>query len=101
MKPILDIRCQSWDVDGLRAEIARRDQIIDALVYQVERNLNAQDTEYGLLQTTVVLEEEVRHRTEELSAALNTLSEVRDEAAAARDEDALHPLFSRHSSAPK
>ena len=82
MKPILNIRCQAGDVDGLQAEIARRDQIIDALVYQVERNLNAQDTDYGLLQSTFVLEEQVRHRTEELSATLHTLSEVRDEAEA-------------------
>ena len=85
MKPVLELRCPAGDVDGLEAEIARRDKIIDALIYQVERNLNARDTGYGLLQTTFVLEEQVRLRTEELSATLNTLGEVRREAEAARD----------------
>lgn len=55
-----DIRCRLDDADGLVQEILRRDKIIDALAYQVERNLNDQGRDYGLLQTTFVLEEQIR-----------------------------------------
>jgi diguanylate cyclase (GGDEF)-like protein/PAS domain S-box-containing protein len=84
MKPMPEMCRRIDDVDGLRAEIARRDKIIDALVYQAERKLSTLDTDYGLLQSNFMLEEQVRHRTEELSAALTTLSRVRNEAEAAR-----------------
>ncbi|HEY6898591.1 MAG TPA: EAL domain-containing protein [Rhodocyclaceae bacterium] len=81
---MLDIRGDGDDRECLKGEIERRDKIIDALMYQVEHALNAQDTDYGLLQTTFLLEDQVRQRTEELIATLNTLSEVTTEAADAR-----------------
>ena len=79
-----DIRCASDDAQGLLEELRRRDKIIDALVYQVERSLNDQGRDYGLLQTTVVLEDQIRQRTEELTAALEALGEVSARATAAR-----------------
>ena len=84
MSVLGDIRCASHDSDGLLEELLRRDKIIDALVYQVERSLNDQGRDYGLLQTTVVLEEQIRQRTEELTAALEALGEVSARATAAR-----------------
>ena len=79
-----DIRCRLDDADGLVQEILRRDKIIDALAYQVERNLNDQGRDYGLLQTTFVLEEQIRQRTEELTTTLEALGEVSARATAAR-----------------
>jgi hypothetical protein len=79
-----DIRCASDDAQGLLEELQRRDKIIDALAYQVERSLNDQGRDYGLLQTTVVLEDQIRQRTEELTAALEALGEVSARATAAR-----------------
>jgi diguanylate cyclase (GGDEF)-like protein/PAS domain S-box-containing protein len=81
-----DLRAALDDPAGLLQEILRRDKIIDALAYQVERNLGDQDQNYGLLQTTFMLEEQVRQRTAELTATLDTLSEVTAQATAARDQ---------------
>ncbi len=81
-----DIRCRQDDAAGLLQEIIRRDKIIDALAYQVERNLNDQDRDYGLLQTTFVLEEQIRQRTEELTTTLEALGEVSARATAARQQ---------------
>ncbi|HSG21814.1 MAG TPA: EAL domain-containing protein [Azonexus sp.] len=63
---MLDLRCDPEDTGGLRQEIARRDKIIRSLMHQVEHSLNSLDTDYGLLQNTFMLEEQVRVRTEEL-----------------------------------
>lgn len=57
---LFDLRCSPEDAAGLGREILRRDKIIRALMHQVEHNLNALDTDYGLLQNTFVLEEQVR-----------------------------------------
>jgi diguanylate cyclase (GGDEF)-like protein/PAS domain S-box-containing protein len=86
MNSIPDLRAASDDAAGLLQEVLRRDKIIDALAYQVERNLSDQSRDYGLLQTTFVLEEQVRQRTDELIATLSTLSEVSADATAARDQ---------------
>jgi len=63
---MLDLRCDPEDAGGLRQEIGRRDKIIRSLMHQVEHSLNSLDTDYGLLQNTFLLEEQVRVRTEEL-----------------------------------
>lgn len=81
-----DLRCAPDDPAGLRAEIERRDRMIDALVYQVESNPTAPERGYGLLQTTFMLEEQIRHRTEELVATLKALREMSAEASAARHQ---------------
>jgi diguanylate cyclase (GGDEF)-like protein/PAS domain S-box-containing protein len=70
---MLDLRCDPQDADGLRQEVARRNKIIRSLMYQVEHSLNSLDTDYGLLQNTFMLEEQVRVRTEELKKSVEAL----------------------------
>ncbi|HND14503.1 MAG TPA: PAS-domain containing protein, partial [Pseudomonadales bacterium] len=81
-----DIRCAPDDTVGLRQEIERRDRIIDALVYQVEHNLHGEDRDFALLQTTFMLEAQIRQRTEALTTALDTLSEATAQATTAREQ---------------
>jgi diguanylate cyclase (GGDEF)-like protein/PAS domain S-box-containing protein len=70
---MLGLRCDPDDAEGLRQEIGRRNKIIQSLMYQVEHSLNAPDTDYGLLQNTFMLEEQVRIRTEELKNSVEAL----------------------------
>lgn len=84
MTGMLDLRCGADDSVGLQAEIGRRDKIIQSLMYQVEHNLNARDTDYGLLQLTCMLEDQVHRRTEELKRTLDELDQARRETEAAR-----------------
>ncbi len=58
------------DVLELRNEIARLNKIIQALMNRAERSLSVQRSDFGLFETTILLEEEVRRRTEELKTAL-------------------------------
>ncbi len=74
-----DIRCDPGDAAGLLGEIRRRDKIINALMNQVQRNLNNPDNDFSLLQTTFMLEAEVKHRTEELERALDALAKAKEE----------------------
>jgi len=55
---------------GVAAEVARLNKIIKALMDRAERNASDQVSEYGLFQSTIMLEERVRRRTAELEAAL-------------------------------
>jgi diguanylate cyclase (GGDEF)-like protein/PAS domain S-box-containing protein len=52
------------------AEIARLNKIITVLMDRAERSASAQETEFGLFQTAVTLEQQVRKRTGELEDAL-------------------------------
>ena len=81
----LDLRCDPDDPAGLRAEIARRDKMIVALMNQVQRNLNSPDSDFALLHTTFMLEEQVRHRTMELEQAQRDIEGARDRLSAAID----------------
>ena len=53
-----------------KAEIARLNKIIKALMNRAERSTNAQGSDFSLFQTAVMLEEQVRGRTAELERAL-------------------------------
>ena len=53
-----------------KAEIARLNKIIKALMNRAERSTNAQSSDFSLFQTAVMLEEQVRGRTAELEKAL-------------------------------
>lgn len=64
------------DESTLRAEIARLNKIILALMNRAERSTNAQGSDFGLFQTTIMLEEQVRRRTEDLEAALRENEKV-------------------------
>ena len=54
----------------LRNEIVRLNKVVQALINRAERSMNAQGSDFGLFQTAIVLEDQVRDRTRELEAAL-------------------------------
>jgi diguanylate cyclase (GGDEF)-like protein/PAS domain S-box-containing protein len=56
-------------VDDLKAEIARLNKIIQALMNRAERNTSIQGSDFNLFQTAITLEDKVRLRTAELEAA--------------------------------
>lgn len=58
------------DAAACRAEIARLNKTILALMNRAERSTSAQGSDFSLFQTTIMLEEQVRRRTEALEAAL-------------------------------
>ena len=66
--PALDA---SDPVGQARAEIVRLNKTIKALMDRAERCTNVQGSDFSLFQTDVILEEQVRRRTQELEAALH------------------------------
>lgn len=79
-----DIRCDTKDAAGLLDEIRRRDKIIKALINRVQSDLANSRSEFGLLQATFLLEEEVSRRTRELERTLEALTRAKSEAESAR-----------------
>ena len=55
--------------ETLRAEIVRLNKIVKALMDRVERSTRVQGSDFSMFQTTIMLEDQVRRRTEELEAA--------------------------------
>ena len=55
---------------ALRAEIARLNKMVVALMNRAERAMSAQGSDFGLFQSTVILERQVQERTKALEAAL-------------------------------
>ena len=66
------------DLDGpaLRAEIVRLNKIVQALMNRAERSMSVGESDFGMFQTAIMLEEQVRRRTEELEAALRTNEKI-------------------------
>jgi len=60
----------------LQDEVVRLNKIINALMNRAEREATSRMTSYGLFQTTVTLENQVRSRTIELSAALHENEQI-------------------------
>ncbi len=60
----------------LQAEIERLNKIIKALIDRAEQDMNAPRTDFGLFQNTVILEDEVKKRTQELEEALRTNAKI-------------------------
>ena len=60
----------SHDEQALRAEIARLNKMIRALMDRAERSTSVQGSDFSLFQTAILLEEQVRRRTSEVEAAL-------------------------------
>jgi len=58
------------DLPILQDEIVRLKKIVQALMDRAERSASVQSSDFGLFQTAIVLEEQVRSRTAELEAAL-------------------------------
>lgn len=80
----IELRCAPDDSEGLRAEIRRRDRIIRVLMDRAQRHLAGAQSDFNLLQTTFMLEEQVRNRTRELQETLDALGNAKREAEAAR-----------------
>ena len=58
------------EIQSLKAENARLNKIIQALMDRAERNNVAQESDFGLFQATIMLEDQVNSRTAELKRAL-------------------------------
>lgn len=61
------------DVSALKAEIARLNKIIGALMDRAEHSTSIQGSDFSLFQTAIMLEDLVVSRTAELQAALAEL----------------------------
>lgn len=61
----------STEVEALQGEIARHKKIIEILMDHAEQRRNTRSSNFGLFQTAVMLEDQVRERTKELEAALH------------------------------
>jgi diguanylate cyclase (GGDEF)-like protein len=88
----------------LRAEIARLNKIIDALVLRAEGATGMPHSGFGLLQSTVLLEKQVRVRTAELESVLRENERItralRESEERLRDQathDPLTGLYNRHA----
>jgi diguanylate cyclase (GGDEF)-like protein len=59
----------------LRSEVGRLEKIVAALIGRAEAASDQLPTDFGVFQTTVLLEDQVRTRTSELNAAMKLLEE--------------------------
>lgn len=57
------------EVEALRAEIVRLNKVVKALMDRAERSTSTRGSDFSMFQTGIMLEEQVRRRTEELEAA--------------------------------
>ncbi|CEG57241.1 sensor domain-containing diguanylate cyclase [Legionella fallonii] len=60
----------------LREEIKRLNKIIKALIDRAEQDMNAPNSDFGVFQTTIMLEDKVRLRTKELEEALHKNAKI-------------------------
>ncbi|WP_305072651.1 response regulator [Propionivibrio sp.] len=79
----------------LRAEIARLTKIIDVLMDRAESDSNRFDADFGLQQTTILLEDQVRLRTSELEAAIRELE--RSNRSLRDSEERFSRMFREHA----
>lgn len=56
--------------DALKAEVVRLNKVVAALIKRAEQSMNSQTTSFGMFQNTLLLEQQVRRRTQELEIAL-------------------------------
>lgn len=80
------IQLSANDEKRLCAEIARKDKIIEVLMDRAERGSNGQGSDFDLFQTTVMLEDMVRERTQDLETALRNNESITRELKAAQGE---------------
>ena len=69
----------------LEREVTKLKKINEALISRVERNTDFQGGSYSLFQTAILLEDQVRERTEELSQALHSLEQSNRELSGATE----------------
>lgn len=83
----------SPDPQALQGEIVRLNKIIRALMDRAERSASVQSSDFGLFQTAVMLEEQVRSRTAKLETALRENEKI---TRALRESEArFHELVSQ------
>jgi sugar diacid utilization regulator len=75
------------DVQALKTEIARLNKVVNALMDRSEASMNGQDSDFGLFQTTIMLQDQVRLHTEELEAALRDREDDANGSQAATSHD--------------
>ncbi len=75
--------------EELIARIEKLEKINNALIQQVERNMNQRATGYSLFQSAVLLEEQVRARTNQLRSALNELETSNADLSKAKEQAEL------------
>ena len=68
-KPDPDQPTGDDEVQALQAEIVRLNKVVEALMDRSESSTNVLGSDFGLFQTTVMLQDQVRLRSEELAAA--------------------------------
>jgi two-component system NtrC family sensor kinase len=56
--------------EALKAEVVRLNKVVAALIKRAEQSMNSQTTSFGMFQNTLLLEQQVRRRTQELEIAL-------------------------------
>jgi diguanylate cyclase (GGDEF)-like protein/PAS domain S-box-containing protein len=61
---------------ALQAEIERLNKIINALVNRAEQDMNSPRTDFGVFQNTIILEDQVQKRTQELEDALQANAKI-------------------------
>lgn len=69
----------------LAKHIVKLEKINTALMHRVERSMDQQANAFSLFQTAIVLEGQIKARTEELKTALANLARANDELTVARD----------------
>ena len=82
----------SPDVQALTAEIARLNKVVDALMDRSESATNVQGSDFGLFQTTIMLQDQVRLRSEELEAAVLVSGSPRLVVAHPKEDDCPEPM---------
>jgi diguanylate cyclase (GGDEF)-like protein len=83
------------DERALRAEIVRLNKIIRALMNRVEHSTSMGGSDFDLFQTAIVLEEQVRRRTEDLEAALREVQVLQVQLREQAIRDPLTGLYNR------
>lgn len=71
---------------ALQAEILRLKKMVDALVERAEQAMDLSQTDYGMFQSTILLEDQVRTRTHELEAALQQSENISHELKVANEK---------------
>jgi diguanylate cyclase (GGDEF)-like protein len=89
--------------ERLVAEIVRLRKIVKALMNRAERSASTETSNFGLFQTTIILEEQVRHKTFELETALREnerinrdLQQIQAKLQEQAIRDPLTGLYNRH-----
>lgn len=73
------------DPASLHKEITRLNKVIQALIKRAEQDLSSKGSDFGLFQTAIVLEDQVRVRTGELEAALRENERIKRDLLATKD----------------